>query len=117
MQLNKDNLGGERVGYFGLEPGELEVTFWHADNKIVSAEVQFSVPASEWTEFQKLPCYQELKAQLENYRRRIPDTHIDSHGQECKLEIQPCGGSSNSPVSHKSFWEIVRKWFQRQIWR
>lgn len=107
------NQKGVRHPYFNPEFGVLEFDFWYADNEIHSLELRFSVPASEWNEFQGQPFFRELIARLESFRPEIPDTASDTREPECTEETAQCDGNTSSRAFQESFWGKARRWFQK----
>lgn len=64
---------------------ECEETIFYSDNKACLAEVRFSVPGELWSEFEKSPAYQGLKAHLDSLRTQY--TQRQPRVSECKIRI------------------------------
>ena len=103
--------------YFDPEFGDMEVTPWYANNETFSLEIHFSVPASEWNEFQSSSLFQELNAKIRSFRRKTQDTNSDNYVQKLQQEIQMCAENSILPDCPKSFWDRVHTLFQKQKYR
>lgn len=68
--------------YFAPNPGELEINAdygkadkldvvpWYADNEICLRAITFSVPASEWNEFQNTQLFRDIVQYVENCRKK-----------------------------------------------
>lgn len=98
---------------FAPNPGELEITPWYADNEIFLQELKFSVPASEWSEFQSSQLFSEIKAFVSGIEKQIPNTHIGNHvpvRREGNVELIE---NSSQPDRSLSFLALIRKLFHR----
>ena len=93
-------------------PGKPEIVPWYADNEIYLQEVKFSVPASEWNEFQESDLFQELVRYVDS--RQTQDTHIDIHEPRYIAEIEASLQNRTSLVCHESVWVRVRNLFRRR---
>ncbi len=81
--------------YYLPKLGSLEVTPVYVDNEIFCREIRFSVPASEWCEFEKSQLYLDLKDFVE----------------ECIKGNVVLSGSSTPQRHLEWLWEQVRKRF------
>lgn len=98
--------------FFAPDPGKLEIIPWYADNEICLQEVRFSISADEWSEFQKSVLFRELVEYLDS--RRIPDKHIDSYEQVCKLENLELNENSSFRDNRESLLKQVRRLSRRR---
>lgn len=64
---------------------ECEETVFYSDNKACLVEVRFSIPGELWSEFEKSPAYQGLKAHLDRLRNQ--DTQRQPCVSECEIRI------------------------------
>lgn len=93
-------------------PDTLDVEPWYADNEICLQALTFSVPGSEWNEFQTSQLYRDIVEYVEKCRKEhpeIPRTHIENCELVCKEENFPYFGSSkNSGVGEWLFFRVRR---------
>ena len=98
--------------FFAENPGKLDVIPWYEDNEIFLQEVRFSVPASEWNEFQESKLFQDIERYVDSLKTR--DMQVDIHkpidiaAMEWSLQNQKC------LVHHEPFWVRVRNLFRRR---
>ncbi len=97
--------------YYLPKLGSLEVTPVYVDNEIFCREIRFSVPASEWCEFEKSQLYLDLKDFVETGHQQTPDMRTDNHVQECIKGNVVLSGSSTPQRHLEWLWEQVRKRF------
>ena len=98
--------------FFAENPGNLEIVPWYADNEIYLQEVRFSVPASEWNEFQESDLFQELVRYVDSIRTQ--DTHTDIHEAQYIEESEASLQNQVNLVCRESVWVRVRNLFHRR---
>lgn len=98
--------------FFAENPGKIEIVPWYADNEIYLQEVRFSVPASEWNEFQESDLFQELVRYVDSLQTQ--DTHIDIHEPRYIAEIEASLQNRTSLACRESAWVRVRNLFRRR---
>lgn len=97
--------------YFAPNPGKLEITPSYADNELYLQELKFSVPASEWSEFQKSQLFRSIVEYVNCTCPQTPDMHTENCEPEYILEIEDLNGSSSQKENFLSFWALIRKLF------
>ena len=97
--------------YFSTNPGKLEITPSYADNELYLQELKFSVPASEWSEFQKSQLYRSLVEYVNGVCPQIQDMRTENCAPEYILEIEDLNGSSSRKASFLSLLALIRKLF------
>lgn len=100
--------------YFGLEPGDMEVTPLYANNEIFALEIRFSVSPAVWSEFQTQPFFRELIERLKSHAQETLEMHKSSCAPECKVGNWEYVGSSSAPEHRELFLEKARKWVQKR---
>ena len=98
--------------FFAENPGKLEIVPWYADNEIYLQEVRFSVPASEWNEFQESDLFQKLVRYVDSLQTQ--DMHIDIHEPQCIAENEALLQNQTSLVCRESVWVRARNLFRRR---
>lgn len=98
--------------YFALNPGNIEVVPWYANNEICLQEVRFSVPASKWNEFLKSDLFQELEKYVDNLE--IQDMNTYNREKQYTEEIERRLQNSIGQEDRGSFWARVRTWIRHK---
>lgn len=98
--------------FFAPDFGELEITPFYSDNEVYCQEVRFSIPASEWSEFEKSPSFLELKQRIE--ASKTQDIRIQYREAAREQENDWSLLRSMTLDSRESFWAAVRRWFREK---
>ena len=95
--------------FFNPPFGDLEITPFYANNEMFAQELRFSVPAGEWSEFEKSPLFQAITEYVERVKTQY--TQTEHRQPEYKEENEALLLHSMLQDYPEPFWVRVRKWF------
>ena len=93
--------------FFSVEIGTLEINSFYADNEMYCQEVRFSVPAGEWSEFERSPMYQQLMTDVQKLQTRYMQS---PQTQDLRIEGNDKSLHHSTQLDRReSFWARVRR--------